>query len=64
MAAVDGTVAITDHGWYECLLAQDRLDEINLRAQGLATHEHATQTVRPYPWERACASGRNVVPKP
>ena len=29
MAAVDGTVAITDHGWYECLLTQGGLDEIN-----------------------------------
>ena len=29
MVAVDGTVAITDHGWYEFLLAQDGLDEVN-----------------------------------
>ena len=29
MAAVDGTVAITDHGWYEFLLAQNGLDEVN-----------------------------------
>jgi len=26
---VDGTVAITDHGWYEFLRAQDGLDEVN-----------------------------------
>jgi len=26
---VDGTVAITDHGWYEFLLAQTNLDEVN-----------------------------------
>ena len=26
---VDGTVAITDHGWYEYLLAQGGLDEVN-----------------------------------
>jgi putative restriction endonuclease len=29
MPAVDGTVAITDHGWYEFLLAQEGLDEVN-----------------------------------
>jgi len=29
ISAVDGTVAITDHGWYELLLAQDPLDEVN-----------------------------------
>ena len=26
---VDGTVATTDHGWYEFLLAQSCLDEVN-----------------------------------
>ena len=26
---MQGTVAITDHGWYEFLLAQGRLDEVN-----------------------------------
>lgn len=26
---MDGTVAITDHGWYQFLLAQDDLDEVN-----------------------------------
>ena len=26
---MDGTVAITDHGWYEFLLAQGSLDEVN-----------------------------------
>jgi len=26
---MNGTVAITDHGWYEFLLAQDALDEVN-----------------------------------
>ncbi len=26
---MDGTVAITDHGWYEFLLGQDGLDEAN-----------------------------------
>ncbi len=26
---MDGTVAITDHGWYEFLLAQTNLDEVN-----------------------------------
>ena len=26
---MDGTVAITDHGWYQFLLAQHALDEVN-----------------------------------
>ena len=26
---MNGTVAITDHGWYRFLLAQDGLDEVN-----------------------------------
>jgi putative restriction endonuclease len=26
---VDGTVAITDHGWYEFLSGQPGLDEVN-----------------------------------
>src|SRR5258705_9652283 len=26
---MNGTVAITDHGWYQFLLAQDDLDEVN-----------------------------------
>ena len=26
---MNGTVAITDHGWYRFLLAQDDLDEVN-----------------------------------
>jgi hypothetical protein len=26
---MNGTVAITDHGWYRFLLAQDNLDEVN-----------------------------------
>lgn len=26
---LDGTVAITGYGWYECLLAQANLDEVN-----------------------------------
>ena len=26
---MDGTVAITDHGWYEFLLGQPNLDEVN-----------------------------------
>jgi len=29
MTAVDGTVAIIDHGWYDFLLAQDSLAEID-----------------------------------
>ena len=28
---MDGTVAITDHGWYEFLLAQVNLDEVNFK---------------------------------